>query len=44
MRAIGANAPQLSAFAEEVIRVEDQCDELHAAKRRAIAIRPISND
>jgi uncharacterized protein Yka (UPF0111/DUF47 family) len=44
MRAIGANAPQLSAFAEEVIRVEDRCDELHEAKRRAIAIRPISND
>jgi predicted phosphate transport protein (TIGR00153 family) len=36
MRAIGAHAPQLSAFAEEVIRVEDRSDELHEAGLKAL--------
>src|SRR3954451_5731474 len=36
IRAIGANAPQLSAFAEEVIRVEDRSDELHEAGLKSL--------
>jgi uncharacterized protein len=36
MRAIGTNAPQLSAFAEEVTRVEDRSDELHEAGLKAL--------
>lgn len=36
LRAIGTNAPQLSAFAEEVIRIEDRSDELHEAGLKAL--------
>ena|SRR5947209_2029713 len=36
LNAISANAPQLGAFAEEVIKIEDRSDELHEAGLKAL--------